>query len=282
MKLLILPNYTRPQTFTAVHRILIWARQRSVAVVMEEVSRTQVDAALRSSVTWVSYLSPALLASCSAVLAVGGDGTVIRAASSSAKAGLPLIGVNTGTLGFLAQLSLSCLEERLELFFQGHYTLETRMALAAVWPGGRIPFALNDIVLQKPTRSGLACMNAYYGDELVGRYRADGLVISTATGSTAYAYATGGPIVEPSLEIVGIAPICPQNRMNIPLICSIHRSISISAPDTAAKILADGADCGLVPAGATVSVDRSAQPVLMVRFEKSWGVLEWQKRISML
>lgn len=282
MKLLLLPNYTKPKTASAVSRILTWAQNRHVTVIMEESYGPKLATNQRGMVSWTPHLSHDTLASCNAILAVGGDGTVIHAAHIAADLALPLVGINTGTLGFLAQVSLDNLEARLEQLYSRRYTVERRAALEAKWPGGEAPFALNDIVLQRQKLGGLACLNTYHGKELVGRYRADGLVLSTATGSTAYAYATGGPIMDPDLDAIVVSPICPQNRMNIPLICSIDQSISVMAISSPMRVLADGADLGTLSVGRKIQIRRSMQVTYMVRFEVSWGVLEWQKRISLL
>lgn len=282
MKLLLLPNYTKPKTAYAVCRILTWAQNRSVTVIMEESCSQELAMDQRKVVSWIPHLSPNALASCDAILTVGGDGTVIHAAHIAAGLMLPLVGINTGTLGFLAQVSLDNLEERLEQLYARRYTVEQRAALQAKWPGGEAPFALNDIVLQRQKLGGLADLNAYHGKELVGRYRADGLVFSTATGSTAYAYATGGPIVDPNLDAIVVSPICPQNRMNIPLICGMDQSISVMAINSPMRVLVDGTDLGTLSAGRKIQVRRSIQIANMVQFEASWGVLEWQRRISLL
>ena len=141
---------------------------------------------------------------------------------------------------------------------------------------------MNDIVLQKLEQGGLACIEAYRGQELIGRYRADGLILSTATGSTAYACAAGGPIVDGALDVTVIIPICPQNRMNVPLICKIDAEISVTVYGCSMRILVDGEEQGRLEDGECITIDRSARHVPLIKFDNRWNVIEWQKKIYAL
>ncbi len=282
MKLLLLPNFTCEKTAQVVERVLRWSEISRVKILMEITSRSHVPNALHGDVEFLPALRAQALEGCRCVIAVGGDGTVVRCAQASARFGLPLVGIHTGTLGFLAYIKPAELEERLECIRLGQYTLERRFSLAASWPGGQTEFALNDIVLQKAVHDGLACLEAFCGNELIGSYRADGLILATPTGSTAYAYAAGGPVMDPSMEAISMLPICPQNRASFSLVCSPHRTLSVSVQKGTMCVLADGVNCGLLHQGESIAVNQAAISLQMLRFDDRWGIVPWQRKICSL
>lgn len=142
------------------------------------------------------------------VLVLGGDGTLIRAARELHMCDVPLIGINMGTLGYLAEVELDSLEASLDKLFADEIHREDRMMLRGYLNGEFQGVALNDIVL---TRNGVLRVirfNLYVNGELLNSYQADGIIISTPTGSTAYNLSAGGPIVEPTASMFVITPIC--------------------------------------------------------------------------
>ncbi len=155
-------------------------------------------------------------------IALGGDGTLLHAARRLRPHPVPLLGVNLGTLGFLAEISIAELYPRLDDVLAGRYELDRRTVLAAeVWRDGRLLDhfdALNDIVVSKGTLARIIEFELTVNDDRVAEYRADGLIIATPTGSTAYSLSAGGPIVHPALAAWGITPICPHALTNRPLL----------------------------------------------------------------
>lgn len=282
MKWLLVPNYTRSKTAEAVQRTLAWAKNQGIAIVMERLGRVEGALHPEEQVIWCKNISDEVMAGCDEILTIGGDGTMVRTATHSAQSGVPLVGVNTGRLGFLTQIELPELEDRLERLSKRQYQVEQRSALAAGWPGGYAKFAMNDIVLQKIKQGGLACIEAYRGQELIGRYRADGLILSTATGSTAYACAAGGPIVDGTLNVTVLIPICPQNRMNVPLICKMDTEIFVTIYGCNMRILVDGEEQGRLEDGECITIYRSPQYVPLIKFDKKWNIIDWQKKVYAL
>lgn len=279
MKLFLLPNFTRAKTAQAVNRVLRWAGEKGVGVLMEAKSRPWVAPERWGNVEFLPVMTAQALAECNCVITSGGDGTVVQGARYSAQYGLPLVGINTGTLGFLAHIELAELEEKLERIRLGQYTLECRFSLAARWPEGRVEFALNDIVLQKAMHDGLACLDSFCGEELVGRYRVDGLILATPTGSTAYAYAAGGPVMDTAMEAISMIPICPQNRASTSIVCSPDRYITVSVKKGTMRVLADGVDWGPLVQGESITVRRAPISTQMIRFDDQWGIIPWQRKI---
>lgn len=139
------------------------------------------------------------------VIVLGGDGTMIRVADHI-RGRKPIIGVNLGTLGFLQEVEASDVEEMLDRLINDEYKIERRMMLK-----GNDRVALNDIVVSRKGSLKILYLNIYVNDMLLCNYKADGIVISTPTGSTAYNLSAGGPIVEPCAEAILITPICPHN-----------------------------------------------------------------------
>jgi len=160
------------------------------------------------------------------VVVGGGDGTILQASHFSAPLGLPILGVNMGRFGFLAEFSLSQAAQAVDNFFSGEVYIEERMMLSAEIKGRRF-YALNDVVLSKGGLSRMLHVETRVGNELLAVYPADGIIISTPTGSTAYSLSAGGPIVEPSLELIILTPICPHTLSARPLVLNPNEEICL-------------------------------------------------------
>ena len=145
------------------------------------------------------------------VIVLGGDGTMLQAARSAAYHDIPLIGVNLGTVGYLAEIEPAGIDEALDRILAGDYYTENRMMLYGT-VGEKNDYSLNDIVITRKSAMQMQTINydIYVNDMLLSNYHADGIIISTPTGSTGYSMSAGGPIVEPSADLILITPICPH------------------------------------------------------------------------
>lgn len=152
------------------------------------------------------------------VLSVGGDGTILYAAALVRVLNIPVMGINTGRMGFLATIQPQDVASALHAFIAGQTQLDQRSLLEATMPNGDTVCALNEIVIAKSDTTSLIKINAYYEEEFVNRYWADGLIISTPTGSTAYNLSAGGPILYPRSDVMVITPINPHNLTMRPLV----------------------------------------------------------------
>lgn len=163
-----------------------------------------------------------------AAIVLGGDGTMIQAAHDLIARDIPILGVNLGTLGFLAEIEKQNIQNALDALIDDAYEIESRMMIegTAICQGKEIKCgaALNDFVISKGGFCHLITVKVFVNDELAATYRADGVIVSTPTGSTGYNLSSGGPVMVPELQAVSITPICPHSLNN--------RSLLVRAEDT--------------------------------------------------
>ncbi len=209
------------------------------------------------------------------IIAVGGDGTVLSAAQDAVRYGLPLLGVNMGRLGFLAELESNALS-RLERLYTGEYRVTDRMMLeVSVEIGDKREVMkctpLNDAVFSHERGDGLSELALFDGDGNRIDYHADGLILSTPSGSTAYSLSSGGPIIDDTVEAICVTPVCPHSFFNRSVVfgrnahltvenCSLHGSDVI--------LSLDGTDAARIPVGGRVHIARSSRPLRMLTFDR--------------
>ena len=204
---------------------------------------------------------------CEAILAVGGDGTLLRANTLSMQLDLPLLGINVGRVGFLAELEMDQLEKAFEKLAADDYTLQERMMLK-ISLDGRRSYALNDVVVSRGGYARLIGMDAFVDEDLVGHFIADGLIVSTPTGSTGYSLSAGGPIICPEVECMLLTPVCAHSLQHRPVVTSAAQEISIRLTDAAqAMVSVDGQENFTLLAGQTLSVTRASRPARFIRLE---------------
>jgi NAD+ kinase len=205
------------------------------------------------------------------IIAVGGDGTMLHAARLTGSGKVPLLGVNRGRLGFLADISPAEMLENLEQILDGDYTRETRLQLdAKIMPSDgteRSAVALNDIVLQRRETGRMVDFETRIDGRYVNTHAGDGLIVATPTGSTAYALSCGGPIIEPLLDAVVIVPICPHTLSDRPIV--IPASIDIEVKllprhDTKAEVTVDGHSLGKLEPGDRLLISESANRITLL------------------
>ena len=220
----------------------------------------------------------------------GGDGTLLRVARSVAETPRPILGVNLGGLGFLAETPPDAMEEAVEAVLAGRCHVERRMGLdVELRRGGRIILrqaVLNDAVVNKSALARMIDLGVTIDGRFVTDYRADGLIVATPTGSTAYALSAGGPIVHPDIAAFVIAPICPHTLTMRPLVVpdASRVEIVLRSADSEVYLTLDGqVGRPLLPRD-RVRVRRRRQPILMVRpkhgsyFELLRHKLHWGER----
>jgi NAD+ kinase len=249
-----------------VERLLDWLAARGHAVVLEKETAGLVPAATVSSVGKAELPAQADL-----IVVLGGDGTLLSMARAVGDLGVPLLGVNLGELGFLTATTLDEMFPALEAWLAGRMAIDERMMLTArVLRGGQAIgeyAALNDVVITKSAMSRIVNLSVSVEGQYATAYRADGLIISTPTGSTAYSLSAGGPILFPSMDAIVLTPICSHTLTNRPIVLPAGQRVEVTLlTDQEVMVTVDG-QVGLnLREGDTVEVRQATARIRLVRF----------------
>ena len=200
------------------------------------------------------------------VLAVGGDGTVLAAAQRALAHDVPLLGFNLGTMGFLAEAEPEDLDWVLERLMAGQYEVTERMTIRAT-VSGRTATGVNDVVVEKVDSQRLIHLDVSVNGEPFLTYRADGLIVATPTGSTAYSFSARGPLVDPMLNAMTLTPVAAHWLFDRTLVLPAASSLSIVVKrDRPVKVTVDKIDMGHLTAGRTVEIGQGDRPIRFIRF----------------
>ena len=240
---------------------------------------------------------PEITDSLDLLITLGGDGTLLRGARLVAPYGIPVLGVNLGRLGFLTSIGPSELDAALTAVIQGDIVLDERMVLAvqAERPDGTRHgeyLAVNDVVLHRGGVARMLRLIVHAHREEVGTYSADGIILATPTGSTAYSLSAGGPIVSPSLDCIIATPICPHTLAVRPLVLPAAETVTVEvlSPSEELILTIDGQQGARLLPGDRLVVCRAKVPLRLVRFpgqtffstlrrKLAWGDLEERERV---
>ena len=204
------------------------------------------------------------------IIAVGGDGTMLYAARIASDAGTPLLGINRGRLGFLADVTPDDMIERVDQVLAGNFTRDSRLQIEAVLetPGGtRRAVGLNDVVLQRRDTGRMVDFETRVGDHYVNSHAGDGMIVATPTGSTAYALSCGGPIIEPQLDAIVVVPVCPHTLTDRPIVIPSGQPIAlrlIDRQDTRAEVTVDGHPLGEIQPGDRLLISAAEQRITLI------------------
>jgi NAD+ kinase len=221
------------------------------------------------------------------IVVLGGDGTLLSIARFVGERETPILGVNLGALGFLTQAAMEEARASVERVLEGNYTVDKRITLEAdvISADGATKQraalkALNDVVIHKRQLGRLLEMDVLADGQYFCSYRADGLIVATPTGSTAYALSAGGPIIFPTLEVVVLAPICPHTLSNRPVVLpdSCALEIRVQATDHDAMLTADGQEGVSLGARDRVVICKGKSPVALVRSSHSYFEI-WRNKL---
>ena len=231
--------------------------------------RDQLRAHLTAS--GVNLLAREEIDSADLVIAIGGDGTMLYASRLARESGTPILGINRGRLGFLADVTPEEMLTSVDHVLQGNYSTDSRLLLAATMLRSNgdqeIAYALNDIVLQRRETGRMVDFETRIAGQYVNTHSGDGLVIATPTGSTAYALSCGGPIIEPQLDAIVVVPICPHTLTDRPIVISASQSVEVSLlqrDDTKAEITVDGYSMGDFRPGDKLQISAANNRVTLV------------------
>lgn len=218
------------------------------------------------------------------VVVLGGDGALLGAVRAFSDAPVPTLGINFGQVGFLASTPASRWEETLESALAGRAKLEPRLRLDLTVPGATAGrhVALNDVVLSRAPDQSMLRAALYVGDDWVTDYRADGLIVATPSGSTAYALSAGGPLLGPSLEAFLVTPICSQSLSNRPIVLEPQVELAIELVDNTgpADVIVDGCRVGELEAGRRLTIVRHPRPYPIVALPSLDPYRRWRERLG--
>jgi len=219
----LVAKYHEPKAAQMVRWLIPWLRKRGMKVCVE-------TGLLRRGAR--SCTKKEMAAEADLIISLGGDGTLLNIAPLVIRPEVPILGVNLGGLGFITEVAVGELESVLRKTLDGDYEVEKRMTLEVrvISKKGRTRKfrILNDAVIAKGARSRIIDLETYVGEDYLCTYRADGLIISTPTGSTAYSLAAAGPILEPTLGAIVLAPICPHTLTNRPIVVPSNAAIRVT------------------------------------------------------
>jgi NAD+ kinase len=203
------------------------------------------------------------------VVAIGGDGTVLEAAHHAVRRQVPVVGVNLGTIGFLAEAEPDELEETVAMLTQGRYRLEDRNTVEVVLPDGTTALGINDIVVEKIDSQRLVVLDVEVDGEHFLRHRADGLVVATSMGSTAYSFSAGGPLMDPRVDGILVTPVAPHSLFDRSLVIPSDSVVTITVADNrSVRVSADGREVGSMVEGERAVVGPGPTPVRFVRMRR--------------
>lgn len=230
-----------------------------------------------------------LVGSADFIVVFGGDGTILSVAREVAARDVPILGVNMGTLGFLTSVKIEAIQPALQRVLAGDYSIDRRQLLRAevVANGDRNGSyeALNDVVINKAALARIIRMDAFIDHDFIAQFPADGLIVSTPTGSTAYSLSAGGPILFPSLEAITVTPICPHTLTNRPIVVPFDRAVRLVLRDGQDVMLTVDGQIGIeLSPGAEIVCTRSPNHIDLIKpgdqgfFDVLREKLKWGER----
>lgn len=284
----VIGRYNDPTIQQTLSELGGFLNARGIEVILDESTAEHVP-----DWPWQTASRQDLGQRCDLAIVVGGDGTLLNAARTLADYDVPLLGINRGRLGFLTDISPAELEERLDRILAGDSIIEERFLLHVyIEREGEIissSDAFNDVVLHKWDVARLIEIKTYIDSQYVNTIRSDGLIVSTPTGSTAYALSSGGPLLTPALKAIVLVPICPHTMSNRPIVIDADSKISIEIKDhtgAPAQVTCDGQiNLGLI-SGDMVVIRRKPKNVRLVHpmdynyFEILRAKLHWGEYVS--
>jgi NAD+ kinase len=264
LKIGIIAKANIPEPLKITKKLTAWLKQREVEVFVEKELGEQIGYANSVDAADIPELVDV-------ILVFGGDGTFLGMARLACKHGTPILGINLGGLGFLTEVTVEELYPMMERIIQGNFEVEERQMLLTTIHRDKDTLGtyevLNDVVINKGAVARIIDLAIYIDDSHVTTYKADGIILSTPTGSTAYSLSAGGPIVHPTIPVTIITPICPHTLTNRPLVVSSNMKVEIKVttqePDT--YLTLDGQIGIRLNTGDIIEVQRTDTSVKLIK-----------------
>ena len=240
MRVAIHGRDTRSSSTGFMEKLIEDLQEHKVDVIISETLASHIPARDRRRFKLKSFSHKDNLAKTNFFISVGGDGTLLESVTYVGKSGVPILGINTGRMGFLATTNRNDVHQAIEDLLEGKFTIDERILLRLYSNKplfDNIPFALNDLTIMKKDSSSMITVHVHVDGELLNSYWSDGIIVATPTGSTGYSLSCGGPLVYPKSDSFVITPVSPHNLTARPIIVSDSSEISFSIEGRSKKFL---------------------------------------------
>lgn len=257
MIIALIPNTLKSQSKTIAMGIREFLSERGVTVVAEDSVAEELNASPLSSVD---------LQKVDFSISLGGDGTILRFVHRHPELQAPILGINLGSLGFMADIPINDIYSSLQDLLNGNYQLSKRIVMAGHTAGGDDCFAVNELVIHRAQNPCLVDLAIYVDGNYLNTFSADGIIISTPSGSTAYSMAAGGPILTPELNAFVVTPICPHTISNRPIVLMPKKDIQVQyiSEHEPVEITYDGIPRFKMNSGEVFKISKSERQFVLV------------------
>ena len=275
----LFPNTSKPQAYEIARSIREFLQKHNITVVAEDQEAANIGAHPISSIQEGEV---------DVCITLGGDGTILRLFHQHPQLQAPILAINLGSLGFMADITIDEIFPSLQNLIEGHYRVESRMVIEGTTAANQSNFAMNEIVIHRSGHPSLIDLAIYVDNRYLNTFCADGVIISTPSGSTAYSLAAGGPILVPELNALVLTPICPHTISNRPIVLLPEQEICIKyvGPRESVEVTYDGLPCFQILAGESISIARSKRLFKLIKmpghdyFSTLRSKLEWSGRLK--
>lgn len=269
----IIPNISKPDILNVLTKIIKDLQKNDLNFIVSnslEKSRNNFNSVLQKCVL---MNNTELIKKSDMVISIGGDGTMLHTAYEVRNCSTPILGVNIGKLGFLAEFDINSFEEFLTEIKEKDYIIEERMTLVGSVYDEKEKnlYAINDIVIDKGPWQKMIELTVKIDNDYVTTFSADGIIVATPTGSTGYSLSTGGPILSPQADVIALSPIAPHSLTMRPLVISSNQKISIivNSPHEKIQVSCDGQRVYSYNSPASIHIEKSSKPVRLVHSSKT-------------
>ena len=261
-------KYSVRDSFTTVRN---WLKINNHKGFISEELHNQFNNADSSEMITITKNEKSTISKADVIIAIGGDGTMLHTAQLARDTGIPILGINTGRLGFMANVQPEYISAALDSVAAQNYSIDERLFLKAKTDNGDEVHALNELLFSRRDISSLITLSAYYGGELLNRFWSDGLIISTPTGSTAYNLSAGGPIVMPGTPVMVITPINPHTLTTRPIVLPSEKELQITVDEDPEQILFSCDGRSTENTIRSVTISKSSSSVKLIQLpDQTW------------
>lgn len=277
-------NTKKLAVFSSVLECALLCMERGIAVYFLKEDEEMLRANLPELLDRCALMKRPVRGEIDAIFVFGGDGTMLRALDAFVESDIPMLGVNLGRMGFLLETEVTELEQAIDMLCRGEYMIERRMMLKVEgFCGGRRvdAYATNDVAVSRGLSQRMIALDAYVGETLVDHYIADGVVLASPTGSTAYSLSAGGPIVSPDVPCFLLNPICPHTLTSRPIVLSsdavVRLMLNMNEMRDGVQLSLDGQSICEMSNLEEIRIRRSSHDALLIRFPKERNFFELLK-----